>query len=426
MASWADKMRTAAAAPVVAPAAPPMRVVAVDPADEPANAPVFDDTLGGYIAEEGERVLVLDTNALIKGLDDLLSVATTFVTVPQVLQEVKDKRTRDFVDRLPVKLHLMDPGPESIKRVLDLATKTGDVGALSRTDIRVAALALECCESNRALREAIEPRPAVVNPAAQGITTVTEEVVEEATEQEQGGGRPHDGDHAGAEEGEEGSGSSWDGSSDGEESEGEWITSENIHEHSNAPGAVHFAQAPEIRVACVTSDFPIQNVMMHMGVPIVGPQGMVIKQLRLWLLRCHACFNLEHDTTKQFCTDCGSGDTLKRVAYQVSSTGEKILFINYRRRINTRGTIFNLPKPRGGKRGTNKTLCLREDQLANCGRNTARLKEKQVMSHFDDDLAEFGADGKKHRFNPDKPRLFSSYKRYNVNERRKVLASRKK
>merc|ERR1712000_404584 len=136
------------------------------------------------------------------------------------------------------------------------------------------------------------------------------------------------------------------------------------------------------------------------GVPTVGSSGQCIKELRVWVLRCHACAAIVHDTLRQFCPECGSGDTLKRVHYVMNDKGEKHLFVNFRYRINTRGTIFNLSKPRGGRKGTNKTMVLREDQLRNCGKVDARQRFMNQRSEIygggagggddEDGLAGFG------------------------------------
>lgn len=278
-------------------------------------------------------LLILDTNAFIKGLDDYVNIADALVTVPQVIQEIKDRASRDLLERLPVKLVILDPSTDSIRRVMDMAAKTGDAGAMSRTDVRLCALALECCMATQSLKNAFEPSAPKVNPRAFGQDSSIEEVREEVSD-----------DEVDADESEE--------SDDGG---GEWITSDNIKkvQSGTAAGGNMF----EGGVACATSDFPMQNTLLHLGVPIVGPRGMRISELRLWLLRCHSCFCIVHDTTRQFCPDCGSGDTLRRVNYVVQENGEKQLFINFKRHLSTRGTKYNLPKPRGGKKRHQSWTC---------------------------------------------------------------------
>jgi RNA-binding protein NOB1 len=284
---------------------------------------------------------------------------------------------------------------------------------MSRTDLKLAALALDCCEAKGCLGARVEPRNLEVNPGDvhSNVTVVTEEVSDDESTSSSDAKSPSS--DSNEEERQE-------------DSDGDWITPENIHQVSEGrvqQDGVSFAGD----VACVTSDFALQNVLMHLGVPIVGPQGMQIRELRLWLLRCHACYRLVSDTTRQFCPDCGSGNTLKRVNYVVNTDGEKQLFINFKRRINTRGTVYNLPKPRGGKFGTNRTLALREDQLAHVIKGSSSHTEKRAKVLEDsDELATFGETKPQKRFDHAQPKTFSSYKLYNVNERKKARAARRK
>ena len=106
----------------------------------------------------------------------------------------------------------------------------------------------------------------------------------------------------------------------------------------------------------------------------------------LFVFRCHGCYTLVTDTTRQFCPQCGSGDTLKKVSYTVNDKGETKLYINPKHVIKIKHTKMYLHKPRGGKCGTNKTLVLREDQLRNCGRTYNRDKEDRKLAALWDEV----------------------------------------
>ncbi|ORC81679.1 RNA-binding protein NOB1 [Trypanosoma theileri] len=380
-------------------------------------------TLGTAIPTYEKGLLILDANAFIKGtLNSFNEVTDVFVTTSQVIAEVRDRPARELLSQLqqkqrPQTLHVLEPSKESLAAVVAIAGKTGDLGAMSRTDIRICALALDCCTAANALLAPIEPRPAVINPGGtHGTDIVTEAVSDGEEEEEEEGEKKKDDDN---------------NDEDDDDDEGGWITPENIHTCA-ADGTTMSGERFTGGVACVTSDYAMQNTLLHLGVPIVGPQGMRICELRHWLLRCTSCFAITTDTTRQFCSQCGSGNTLRRVQYVVTRDGERQLFINFKKTISTRGTVYNLPKPRGGRRGTNRSLVLREDQLAHVVRGTtsAKLKEKHVMhgigGNDDDDLAAFGEAPKHHKRDPNQPRMFSSYHRYNVNEKKKARASRKK
>ena len=398
MSSWAERARKAQNETPIS-QEPKVRVVAPLPPEAGKALPAQPLAATQVLPEFNKGLLVLDANAFIKGMDNALDIADALVTVPQVIKEVKDARARELLERLPIPLTLLDPTTESLREVMEKAKKTGDFGVLSRTDIRVAALALDCAKQTGSIKKEIDPRPAVVNPddKRSGVTTID-------------GGTADD-----ESDGEE--------ATESEDSEGEWITPSNVKSVKAKEldgAAVEFAGGS----ACISSDFPIQNVLMHLGVTVIGPTGMQIRQLRSWLLRCHACFALVHDTTRQFCPDCGSGNTLKRVSYEVMEDGTKHLFINFKKIISKRGTVYALPKPRGGRRGTNKTLALREDQLAHVAGRRPGTKERRIEEP--DDTAVFGGTMTKKRFDPDKPRTESSYRRYNPNEKKKQLAARRK
>jgi RNA-binding protein NOB1 len=379
-------------------------------------------------------LLVLDANAFIKGMDNLLSVADCLVTISQVVNEIRDRAARNILDRLPLKLHVLEPSKESIKDVMDMAAKTGDDGTMSRTDIRLCALALDCCIAKSCLGDRIEPRDPTLNPSAKKFTTIEDAVeVDEEDEEDEEEDEEVEEAPVTAIEGADAVVAEGDGKWSDDDGEGDWITPENLEKVQRDAEVTNGATDFTGGVACVTSDFAMQNTLMHLGVPIVGPRGMRIRELRLWLLRCHACYRVVTDTTKQFCPDCGSGDTLRRVNYVVHDNGEKELFINFSRRISTRGTIYGLPKPRGGRKGTNRNLVLREDQLASvlraragAGKASANGKLQAALDDDEDELAVFGTSSVRKKHDIDAAKEHSAYKRFNINDRRKARAGRRK
>jgi RNA-binding protein NOB1 len=62
----------------------------------------------------GVSVLVVDANALINGVR-LEGVAERVVTTQEVLDELRDARTRAFVASLPYEIQVMEPTEESCK-----------------------------------------------------------------------------------------------------------------------------------------------------------------------------------------------------------------------------------------------------------------------------------------------------------------------
>ncbi|KZV16087.1 hypothetical protein F511_24880 [Dorcoceras hygrometricum] len=128
----------------------------------------------------------------------------------------------------------------------------------------------------------------------------------------------------------------------------------------------------ESSVACITSDFAMQNVLLQMGLRLLAPGGIQIRELHRWVLKCHACFKVTTDIGRIFCPKCGNGGTLRKVAVTVNENG--IVLAGRRPRISLRGTKasilhlletleFSLPLPQGGRDAVSKNPILREDQL---------------------------------------------------------------
>ncbi|CAD6252179.1 unnamed protein product [Miscanthus lutarioriparius] len=117
----------------------------------------------------------------------------------------------------------------------------------------------------------------------------------------------------------------------------------------------------ESTVACVTSDYAMQNVILQIGLRLIAPGGMQIRQMHRWVLRCHACYKVTQEVGKIFCPKCGNGGTLRKVSVTVGENG--ITMASRRPRVTLRGTKFSLPMPQGGRAAITKNPILREDQL---------------------------------------------------------------
>jgi len=106
------------------------------------------------------KQLVLDAGPLLS-LSPLRGLAESFITVPQVLAELKDKNAKEHLERLGlqfgIKIELKDPDPASLTAgwyrslatwsrssisfaVIQYAKKTGDYAVLSHPDLCVLAL----------------------------------------------------------------------------------------------------------------------------------------------------------------------------------------------------------------------------------------------------------------------------------------------
>lgn len=76
---------------------------------------------------------------------------------------------------------------------------------------------------------------------------------------------------------------------------GEWITPSNVAKHRShdlglLPTESGVQEAGPIAAACMTGDFAVQNVLLGMGLGLVGEGGKRINKVKSFILRCHACF----------------------------------------------------------------------------------------------------------------------------------------
>jgi len=91
------------------------------------------------------KVLVLDTSALIMGLDPLGLEFETY-SVPEVSVELREQTSPSYRLTMAIslgKLQIRTPTNTSLKEVLDRAKTLGDRIALSSADVNVLALALD-------------------------------------------------------------------------------------------------------------------------------------------------------------------------------------------------------------------------------------------------------------------------------------------
>eukprot|EP00656_Telonema_subtile_P003890 TRINITY_DN11759_c0_g1_i1.p1 TRINITY_DN11759_c0_g1~~TRINITY_DN11759_c0_g1_i1.p1 ORF type:complete len:301 (-),score=50.33 TRINITY_DN11759_c0_g1_i1:289-1191(-) len=140
-----------------------------------------------------------------------------------------------------------------------------------------------------------------------------------------------------------------------------WLGPENIDQAAASWGGEQPLKQGDAVVACVTTDFAMQNVLLQMGIKVLSVDGMVIKRARCYILKCEACFKTTTELLREFCDSCGN-HTLYKVSVQSTSQGVSYYELRGRtKKNNTRGTRFSIPLPKGGRKNTD--VVLREDQL---------------------------------------------------------------
>lgn len=88
------------------------------------------------------RALVVDSGPIIRltGMSGLRDKATTYYTVPAVLQEIRDQKARQHLQSLPFELVTREASPQGIHAVVDFSRQTGDYQSLSAVDLQVLGL----------------------------------------------------------------------------------------------------------------------------------------------------------------------------------------------------------------------------------------------------------------------------------------------
>ncbi|CAE7185107.1 unnamed protein product [Rhizoctonia solani] len=360
--------------------------------------------------------LVLDAGPLLS-LIPLRGLASRYVTVPQVIAELKDPRAREHLERLEltfgIKLEVLDPDVASLAKVTDLSKKTGDYSVLSTADLRV--LALTCflhekatqAQANQGAEMTVisangtsdqpspitdtqnQPESPENSAGEQEVQLPTNETgaidEEEAPDFER---LPLDADaHAKFITKVDEPASTiplYEDPSSDDDGEGEWITPDNVSKHkSRASQSLPSgdtkrsarknkdAATARMGVACMTVDYAMQNVLLQMGLNLVGIEGRRVASVKSWVLRCHACFKICKDNTKKFCPTCGNA-TLLRTSITTTGPGEDgseptvQIHLKKNFQFKTRGTKYSipLPKPGAAKGGAGSTnIILREDQV---------------------------------------------------------------
>ena len=121
--------------------------------------------------------------------------------------------------------------------------------------------------------------------------------------------------------------------------DGAWIDAGNLEDISQTGfGLGNGAKkefSPKRAVACTTTDFAMQNIIIQLGLKLVTVNGMAIKRVKQWVLKCDGCFFITPQMDKKFCPRCG-GATMARLSVTVGKNRKFKYGYNPNRRINLR------------------------------------------------------------------------------------------
>ena len=181
---------------------------------------------------------------------------------------------------------------------------------------------------------------------------------------------------------------------DDESGEGAWITPANFHKHRSAAAANAVLEI-ESGVACITTDYAMQNVLLQLGARLLNLRGRSIRSIRSWMKKCHACDALSSQMEREFCDSCGN-HTMLRVNVTVNREG-RVRFWHGTRHLNLRGTIYSIPHPKAGRHANNLKLSedvvderIRKGAGVGGGHADANSKHGKTPNQMFQDSIEFG------------------------------------
>ncbi|CAB4424919.1 unnamed protein product [Rhizophagus irregularis] len=297
--------------------------------------------------------------------------AEKIYTIPEVISEIRDKHSRDFLNQISFDLQIKVPSDEALREVVNFSKKTGDFASLSVVDLRVLALTymLEV-ETNGTKRLRKEPIKKPLNKSeSMEIINKQEQqqridepnlvsnleslkLADITVEFSSSEGTDHQRDAECAHRDEE-----YDDDDIG------WITPDNIDDYQakehEFPIDLKKDNLENVKIACMTTDYSMQNILLQMRLNLISVEGKRIRKVKNWVLRCHACFKITTNTEKKFCPNCGNA-ALIRTSTSTDANGNVTYYLKKNFQYNLRGTKYSIPEPKSGRNANN--IILREDQ----------------------------------------------------------------
>ena len=344
--------------------------------------------------EKEKSYMILDTSFFIK-LTSLNLDKNKYYTTQYIVNEIRDPKARDFYQLNKNFIEIKNPTKDSIKKVSKFAKESNDLTYLSIADLSVMALAYETIK-NIGLLEKLNKKPlsyTVISPEK-----LQEEINKKKKEKEDD--KINENKIINLNE---------------DDDEDDWITPENLYTKLDEMNGVHEIKNKkkkeddkinaindkndniemniednkeekdkdnkndEINVFVNTADFTLQNVCMKMGIPILGVDGLRIRNIKNYILKCTVCYKFIFEIDKKFCPYCGY-PYLMKIGYNIFANGE--IKINDRKpEPRKRGQIFDLPAPITKKNGT--VYILTEDQIPKKGFNKKDVDINKILENYE-------------------------------------------
>ena len=344
--------------------------------------------------ENTKSYMILDTSFFIK-LTSLNLDKNNYYTTQYIVNEIRDPKARDFYQLNKNFIEIKNPNKDSIKKVSKFAKESNDLTYLSIADLSVMALAYETIK-NIGLIEKLNKKPlnyTVIDPEK-----FQEQINKKKEKEKEKDEKKINEDNKIININED-------------DDEDDWITPENLYTKLDEMNGVHEIKnkkkkeddkinvinndnniemnidnndedkknKDEINVYVNTADFTLQNACMKMGIPILGVDGLRIRNIKNYILKCTVCYKFIFEIDKKFCPYCGY-PYLMKIGYNIYANGE--IKINDRKpEPRKRGQIFDLPAPTTKKNGT--VYILTEDQIPKKGFNKKDVDINKILENYE-------------------------------------------
>ena len=351
--------------------------------------------------EKEKSYMILDTSFFIK-LTSLNLDENKYYTTQYIVNEIRDPKARDFYQLNKNFIEIKNPTKDSIKKVSKFAKESNDLTYLSIADLSVMALAYETIK-NIGLIEKLNKKPlnyTIISPEK------LQEEINKKKEKEKEENKINENKIINLNE---------------DDDEDDWITPENLYTKLDEMNGIREIKNKnvnininkkdddkintinninnniemnidddketndknkkneDINVFVNTADFTLQNVCMKMGIPILGVDGLRIRNIKNYILKCTVCYKFIFEIDKKFCPYCGY-PYLMKIGYNIYANGE--MKINDRKpEPRKRGQIFDLPAPSTKKNGT--VYILTEDQIPKKGFNKRDVDINKILENYE-------------------------------------------
>ena len=356
--------------------------------------------------------MILDTSFFIK-LTPLDLEKNKYLTTQYIVNEIRDKKARDFYDLNKNFIEIKNPTKDSMKKVSKFAEESNDLVYLSIADLSVMALAYETIK-NLGKSDKLNKKPLSYN-----IVTI-DKLQKEANKKNKNKklNIEKNNENIINEEKKENkikidNKDNKDNKNDfDEDDDAGWITPENLYTKLDELKGIHEAKdnknnnninENEINnindlkenekedskkynklddinnIFVNTGDFTLQNVCMKMGIPIIGVDGLRIKNIKNYILKCTVCNKFIFEIDRLFCDHCGY-PYLMKIGYNISANGE-IRINDKEPEPRKRGQVFDLPAPSTKKNGA--VYILSEDQIPKKGFNKNDINIDKILENYE-------------------------------------------